>query len=158
MPSTETLAPVRCLIREADDADLNAIVAMGGRFLRGTDYRGRIDDRPEVRARLADELIRNPHGVILVAEEMGQMELVGFLALVLFDHPMSGQRFCTEMAWWVEPHARGRVGVQLLKQGEEWAKLHGAEVMQMVAPTPEVERLYEKKGYTAIERTYQRAL
>lgn len=156
IPDVES--PTRCIIREADDADLNAIVAMGGRFLSSTSYKGHIEDRPDVRARLADDLIRSPHSVILVAEQVGEMELMGFLALHLYRHPLSGQAFCTEIAWWVEPQARGRVGLQLLRRGEEWARIRGAEVIQMIAPTPDVERLYERKGYQSIERSYQKAL
>lgn len=157
MLSTEP--KVQTVIRRADLGDAGAIVAMGGRFLDSSTYSGKIKDCPDVRLRLVTGLINATDGVILVADTKDDPgHLVGFLALFAYSHPMSGQRFCCEVAWWVEPHARGMTGVSLLLEGERWAKSQGCEVMQMIAPTREVEVLYERKGYVPVERHYQRAL
>lgn len=141
--------------RFATRADLDAIVAMGRRFLAASSYRAHVAENPEQMRILAAMLIDGHESVIIVAEDASG--LVGMIGLLLYDHPMSGARVCGELFWWVEPEKRG-IGVRLLKDAERWAKAHGAFALAMIAPTPEVETLYERLGYQAVERAYQRAL
>ena len=157
MASTICTSSDATTIREATHFDINAIVAMGGRFLSSTTYRGRIKDNPTQRAALVMHLIDSDNSVIFVADK-GDDELVGFLGLFTYRHPMSDQLFAAEIAWWVEPEARGKTGLQLLSAGETWAKNQKAEVLQMIAPIQELEQLYLRRGYIPIERHFQKAM
>ena len=63
------------------------------------------------------------------------------------------------MTWWVDPAARG-IGLALLRRAERWAAETGAAAIQMIAPAtnPRVGRIYERRGYRALETSYQRAI
>jgi hypothetical protein len=43
-----------------------------------------------------------------------------------------------------------------LRHADTWAAAHHAARIQMVAPTPDIGRLYERFGYAALETVYQR--
>lgn len=149
-------AAVSTAIREATLEDLQPLVLMSGRFLQQSEYGDFILDNPVRREQTFRGLLATKDAVVLVIDRGG--ELVGFLALVAHDHIISGVRCVAELAWWVEPDARGRAGLELLKWGEQWARCQGAKVMQMVAPNEEVERLYLRMGYQPVERQFQREL
>lgn len=142
------------MIREAVLADVPRLVEMGCRFVRDTPYVEDIPANPDQLDRLARWLI-DGGGIVLVSERDGT--LTGMIGAVRFVHPMSGQATVSEVFWWVEPEARGD-GVKLLKRVERWAREHGVERMTMIAPTPEVGRLYNRLGYHATETSYVRTL
>lgn len=141
------------MIREATEADVDSIVAMGRRFLSETRYRGTIADNPAQMAVLARNLITNEVGVLLVSEAAGV--LTGMFGAFLYVHPISGERMATELFWWVQPEHRGH-GIRLLKHAERWARGQGAKALQMIAPTPDVEAIYSALGYSQVETAYQR--
>lgn len=144
-------------IREANWQDLEEIVQMGHDFLRGTQYVAVIKENPEQMQAMAARLLNDGNGVIFVAQDGFKGPLVGMIGMMAFPHPISAQRVAAEVFWWVTPEARGTTGVRLLKRAEQWAKgLMEAEIIQLVGPTPEVCRLYEKLGYGKIETLYQR--
>jgi GNAT superfamily N-acetyltransferase len=141
--------------RPATAADVDAIVAMGQRFLAQSVYRGHLADNPGQVRTLATSLIASPEGDVLVADDGDG--LVGMLAIVAYPHHLSGEWVAGEVAFWVDPAARG-IGLRLLRDAERWARAHGAARLELIAPTPEVERLYARLGYRPVERTYHRAL
>lgn len=145
------------MVRRAALNDVAAIAEMGSHFLAGSGYSAHISDNPAHRSATAATLIANPDALVLVADR-GDGSLVGMLILVLYAHPLSGQLFAAELVWWVEPDARGKAGLQLLVEGERWARDRGAEAIQMIAPTLDVERIYQRRGYAATERQYQKVL
>jgi hypothetical protein len=61
-----------------------------------------------------------------------------------------------ELMWYMDPAARGG-GLALLARAERWAAEMGAQQIQMIAPAtnPRVGRLYEHRGYRALETSYQ---
>lgn len=142
-------------IREATAADADAIVALGQRFLHGSVYAGKIGDNPAQVRTLALHLIASPDGVVFVAEDA--TGLVGLLAAFAHFHYLSGERTAGEVAWWVDVEKRG-IGIRLLRRAEQWARAQGAVTFQMIAPTPDVEVLYERLGYAPVERWYQRSV
>jgi GNAT superfamily N-acetyltransferase len=105
---------------------------------------------------LAASLIASGTGTILVAREAGVM--VGMLGLTAFAHPLSGLWTVAELFWYVQPSARGTLGLRLLKAGERWARDRHALRLQTVAPTVEVERLYQRLGFHAVERSFEKVL
>lgn len=143
-------------IREATAEDVPDLVEMGLRF-RAHVYRDTLAENRERLEALALEMVSTPDRVVFVAEEDRTQRLCGMLGIVVFGHPMSGERQATEVFWWVEPEYRG-VGIRLLRVGERWAQMRGAVTMQMVAPSESagVGRLYERLGYREIERAFQR--
>lgn len=144
-------------LREAVQSDLPMLVAMGQRFLASSLYRGVITENVDQMAATASMLVDSPDGCVIVAETDGSGP-VGMLGVVAFTHHISGERVGGEVFWWVEPAARGTVGVRLLKAAEAWARAHGASQIQMIAPNERVATLYARLGYQAMETTYLRSL
>lgn len=144
-------------IREATDADVPPIVAMAQAFLRETPYGQHMPTRPEALAAFAGRLIMSPDGVILVAPQP-YGDLAGMIALWSYLHPMSGEVVASELVWWVNPAARGSLGVRLVRRAEAWARAKGAVVLQMIAPThaPRVGEFYRALGFDEIETSYQK--
>jgi GNAT superfamily N-acetyltransferase len=141
-------------IREATADDVEALVLMGEEFL-GSVYAGKIHASADALRRLSLNLIISPDAVIYVAEVHGV--IVGMMGLMRYLHPMSGELTASEVMWWVNPDRRGS-GVRLFRVGEAWAQASGATVIQMIAPSPDVERFYARVGYVPVERTYQRRI
>lgn len=147
------------VVRQATVADIPAIVALGQTFLKTTAYGhllGRVADRSlETVCRLCFE-----HGAIFIADDEGGA--LGFIALLGVPHPFTGEGFADEIAWFVEPSARGeqRVGPLLLGAAELWATSRGFGMIKMVAPAdhPIVGRYYRRRGYTEAETTYYKRL
>lgn len=142
-------------LREATAADLDRLVEMGEHFIDQSVYRTKLAKNAEQLRALAAQIIASPDGVVLVAEDADS--LVGMLAAIVYAHHMSGERIAGEVAWWVEPSHRG-VGLRLLRRVEQWAHEKGAVSLQMIAPTADVETLYQRLGFEPVERTYQRRL
>lgn len=142
------------VIRSATATDVPAIVDMGLRFLRESEYHTRMPANPEAMARTANFLLDSPDRALFVAERGGH--LIGMIGLALSMQPLSGEIVAGEWFWYVTPDARGRTGVRLLRQAETWARSAGAAVLVMVAPNADVERLYASSGYDRFEVTYQR--
>lgn len=142
-------------IRPAVAADVPEIVEMGMRFGKQSTYREHITLSATHLRDLAERLIVVEDGTIVVAQGAGG-DLIGMIALHAFEHPMSGELVVLELAWWVEPAARGRAGILLLRAAEKWAQSVGASILQMVAPNAEVEHFYESIGMVPVERTFQR--
>jgi GNAT superfamily N-acetyltransferase len=148
---TETRAAV---IRAATEADIPALVAMGQQFRAQTGYRTIIAESAAQMATLCRQLLGGL-GTILVLEHDGA--LVGMIGLHCAPHFLSLEMMAGEVFWWVDPSRRGH-GLRLLRAAEAWARDQGAVSLQLIAPDERVERLYERLGYRAIERTYLRRL
>ncbi len=128
---------------------------MGMRFLAETIYRRFMTGKPEQIAATIAQLLSSPNGTILVSDDDGH--ITGMIGVLIFDHPFSGERTASDVAWWVDPEARGH-GIRLLHAAEEWARENGAKNMVMVAPDTRVGGIYARLGYTPIELSYQKGL
>jgi GNAT superfamily N-acetyltransferase len=146
------------IIRDATEHDVPQILPMAARFLASTPYGQLLPTEPErleafVRAILAI-------GVAFVAEDHGGA-LVGMIAFVVAEHPISGQEYADEQAWWVSPECRGgSIGPKLLHAAEAWARQRGLTMVKMVAPVASegVAAYYERIGYEAVEVSYVKQL
>lgn len=148
------------IIRPATLEDSAAVCRMAIRFLEETPY-GELVTPNEVK--IAQLLLQCLDlGVIFVAEleDASPHTLVGFLALVALAHPVSGDPFAEELAWWVEPEARHlSIGPRLLREGERWAVANQLRMLKMVAPAGSpVSGFYERRGYRLVELTYCKQL
>jgi GNAT superfamily N-acetyltransferase len=140
-------------IRPATLSDVPRLVAMGRAQLVAT-YGDAVADAPAALEALATQLVTSPTAACFVADRDG--EVVGMIGVVGYAHHLSGEPTAGEVMWWVDPDARG-CGVALLRRAERWAAETGARTIQMIAPArhPLVGRLYERRGYTAMETIYQ---
>jgi len=146
-------------IRPATRDDIPRLVTMTRRFIAGSLYAHVLTDSPEAVAAVYTHLVDDASGGVFVAET--EAGVVGLLALARTTSLFSGQRLAVEVAWWVEPEARG-CGQALLKAGERWAVESGADQIQMVAPAcadgQRVGRLYARRGYAPLETHYLAAV
>ena len=145
------------IIREATLEDAAPIVCMAIRFLEETPYGHLFAPNEQKLTELLLQVLT--HGVIFVAERADHT-LAGFLALVTLEHPISGERYADELAWWVNPESRsGSIGPRLLAAAEEFARTAGIGMLKMVAPAgTDVGRFYERLGYAAVETSYHKRL
>jgi GNAT superfamily N-acetyltransferase len=143
------------VIREAEEADIPALVAMAQRFIRESSYEGKIASNADVLTKLMGNLIGSNEGCIFVSEQGSKV--TGMIGAYLYVHPFSGENIAGEAFWWVEPEYRGG-GVKLMLEVEKWARAKGADRLTMIAPSPKVETLYQALGYGKLETHYQKDL
>lgn len=148
-------------VRRATSEDLPRLLDMGGRFARETVYRERFTADPARIKALAEQLVAGDAGqgsAVWVAQDPAGV-IVGMIGMFVYEHPLSGERIASEVFWWVEPeHRRGGHALRLLESAERWARWANAASVYMVAPTSDVARIYERRGYFQLETTYARAL
>lgn len=146
------MAPATTTIRPATLADVSALVTMGVRFIRETQYAPLITVNPLALRALAVQLIEsvaNP-SILLVAERDGV--LIGMFGLMVYPHPMSWDRTAAELMWWSDSPG---YGMRLFRAGKRWAIDQGAVILQMIAPTEEVAAIYMRVGFKPVETTWQ---
>lgn len=141
-------------IRPATLEDLPWLVDQGVAFLSTTGYAAALPPAPAAIARTMTALVESPEAAVLVLEDAAGARQ-GAIGLMLSVHLWTGERYAGELFWWVTPGARGG-GLRLLRAGERWAQDRGARFLQMVAPTAQVGRVYERFGYAWLEAGYQR--
>lgn len=142
-------------IREATFDDVPRLVELGCEFLKNSRYQGSIAPNPDAMALLVGALIEQPHGLVLVSEDGG--EVTGMIGVIATFHPMSGEKVMSEMFWYVTPDKRGH-GVRLLFAAEKWAKHHGIAKSIMISPTKKVSSLYRRLGYSKLEEQFVKAI
>lgn len=142
-------------VRLATLADVPTLTAMGQTFLSSL-YAGLLADNPAALATLASTLIGRDDSVVFVADDP-HAGVVGMIAMMVYAHPMSGERVASELFWWVEPAHRG-IGVKMLRQAQLWATARDAVLLQMIAPTPDVAAFYTRLGFQPVETTFLKRL
>jgi GNAT superfamily N-acetyltransferase len=142
------------IVRAATPADRDLITAMALRFHASTPYASLLAVDP-IRIGLLFDLA-TAQGVVLVAENVEALDILGFLGLVVLEHPLSGDRYAEEVAWWVEPAYRsGTLGPKLLREAEAWCRRAGCVFLKMAAPAgTTVGLFYERQGYAAVETAF----
>jgi GNAT superfamily N-acetyltransferase len=142
-------------IRDATEADVDAIVAMSSKFYATTNYRSYASMDADTVASLVRMLIDT--SIMLVAEDAG--EVIGMAGLVvapfLFNASIKGAH---EVVWYVSPDSRGNgAGKELLMTIEQQAKAKGCRIIQMLtlATSPvQAGQYYERAGYAHSETCY----
>jgi hypothetical protein len=142
-------------VRDAGEADLLRVFEMGVAFLvSAPDYASIVEWTPEKVEELTRWLTLGETNRVLVLEA-ADGALVGMLAIAITPNLWGDGTIAEEVAWWVEPAARGRSGLKLLGAGEEWARQNGALVLRMVAPRgSQIGTVYERRGYVPLESIY----
>jgi GNAT superfamily N-acetyltransferase len=143
------------VIRPATLADVPRLVAMGLRFRRESPYAALFAENVDQLTDLAERLVTGEASTMLVEARGGAV--LGMIGLTVYPESFSGVPVCGEVAFWVEPEARG-AGVGLVRAAEAWAQAHGCQVLHLGAPDARVETFYERLGYVPVERSYHRRL
>jgi hypothetical protein len=144
-------------VRPATEADVPVLIEMGCRFIASSRYAGLMAAVPAQQAQLTATLLAQ--GGCWVLE--GPEGVVGMLGLVLAPLPMTGELAALECMWWVEPGWRhGASALQMWEEGEAWARNQGATCIQMIQPVGQeaLGVLYRRRGYVAVETTWQKPL
>ena len=84
----------------------------------------------------------------------------GVLMATATEHPFGPVMTARETLWWIDPAHRGRAAQRMLDAYEDWARHQGCAFAGMagLGSDPAVGRLYERRGYVAVERNYMKAL
>jgi hypothetical protein len=148
------------LIREAKVADVDALIAMGHRFLGMSPFAPHSDLIDDDLAWAICNLIDN--GIVFVAEKDDQIvgAIAGQISSLWFNRR---SRVAVELAWWVdENHRNGRAAIGLLRFFEEWAIARGATMIVMSDLTINGENpldpLFKKLGYSVVERSHVKGI
>jgi len=171
------------MIREATAADTPRLVAMAERFLASSEYGVWMPSTAEQIAAVVATVMQV--GVFYVAEvdsgarvpgicisidgeawhapggcDVCRPVIVGMLALIEAEHPMSEETYCEEIAWWVEPeHRSGTAGPRLHAAGEAWARARGIRIMRMLSPAgSDLGVYYRRLGYVEVETAWLKRL
>lgn len=134
------------MIREATLEDIPRILDIGRRFcsLAGQQF-----NEPVLAQSLA-EMITADSSVILVSDG-------GVIAGIAYPYYFSGELVAQELFWWADSG-----GLKLLQAFEEWARNAGAKRVLMIClesvEPDRVARIYTRRGYIPIERTFMRTI
>lgn len=79
----------------------------------------------------------------------------GVLALMVFEHPLTGRLAAQVLAWYVTPAARG-YGLRLWHAAREWAAWRGVEEWYSAAMVERAHRLWQRLGFKPLEMVYYR--
>ncbi|MDA5547377.1 GNAT family N-acetyltransferase [Yersinia massiliensis] len=136
------------MIRPATIDDIPALVALGARMHRESRY-VTFSFNEDKCAALAVSLINAEFGVVLVVEESDQ--LVGWVAGGIGEQYFSHERMAFEYGVFIAAeHRGGTAGYRLVKAFIDWAKNHGAAVINMGITTGVHENrtgeLYQRLG------------
>jgi GNAT superfamily N-acetyltransferase len=147
------------VIRSACASDVDVVQRMAARFLSAEGpYGDRFRADPDRIAALVTHLTTATAAAAgFIAEQDGQA--VGMFGVFSFVHPIIGDVIASELCWWIEPEARGsRIGLELLRAAEDWAKARAAVWMEMIAPNERVGQFYERLGYARTDVHYLKRL
>ncbi len=133
------------MIRPATLADIPQLAEWGQRFAE--------------RAKLVDHVGYEPADMVNTFKVMIEDHLVlvgenGAIGAMKGPHPFNYTHICAqEVFWWSE----GREGLRLLDGLETWARANCHSLRMITLESVDADRtarLYERKGYTPLERGY----
>ncbi len=139
------------MIREAVVADIPRLLDMGARFAERAGLVDHVGYNPDDMADTFRLMIENPAHLVLIGES-------GAVGALSGPHPFNhAHTIAQEVFWWSE----GREGLRLLQAYEDWAaeRCHSVGMITLEAVEPDrTARLFERKGYRPLERTFLKVL
>ena len=134
------------MIRRAVLDDIPRLLEMGARFAAKSNIAKSVGYDPATMARTFEALIANDHP-IFISES-------GAIGATLIEHPFNASHVVAqEMFWWSE----GKDGLALMDALESYCqeRAHSLIMIALEAIRPEaVGRLYERKGFAPLERSF----
>lgn len=138
----------------ATKEDLSEVMRMAMNFLEVSGYK-EYSDEASIEKLFGGIITSAPtEGICILSPNQGF--IIGACTPFLFGQCL----LATEVAWWVEPEARGSgEGLKLLNAFEYWAKnVAGCRLISMTSLNKDVEKVYKKNGYKLYERAYMKVL
>lgn len=150
------------MLRLGTEGDENVIFSLVQKFFRQTKYGHLPIDYIETSSLIRSFVSGLNDDLICILWEK-ENKVTGILAGQIQVIPLLGRKVAVECLWWVDPEDRGsEAGAQLLDAFEHWAKLRGAEMIQMMSLPDRtgkaLSRYYRKRGYDLTEVTYTKEL
>ncbi len=138
------------MIREAVEADIPAIMALGKRFADEAGVTGAVGWDDDAVEGMLQAMIEGEH-ILLVGDR-------GMIGGLVFGHPFSGRKVFQELFWRNEGPAMQ--GIRLLEEAERLARERGCERSMMIEieTMPGAARIYERRGYLPAERNFIKVL
>lgn len=143
-------------IRNAQIEDLDALSAIGSKFLQYSRYSKMVDpSSDDIRDGIR---VMIDHGCVMVAEIDG--EVVGAIGGTPVNLWFSRSTpVVAELAWWVnEEHRNGSIGVKLLWAFEDWAQSIGARAICLsdlvLGDGAPVSKILSRLGYSMVEQAH----
>ena len=149
------------VIRTATVDDIPACLMMGRAFFDESGFSAELSCDPGSLRETFSHLIYSDDGVLLIAER--GTEPIGMAGAIAYPNYFNrAEKSAQEMFWWMRPDARGgHDGVRLLRGLEHWAQSRHCRSITMIC-LPELgspaERVYQRTGYRASERSYIKRL
>jgi GNAT superfamily N-acetyltransferase len=143
-------------IRNATEADVDTIVRMARHFIAFAPHATIAEYEDTDLANAIRACME--HGVLLVAEQ--DDAVVGMLFGIVSGLWFAPRTlWASELAWWVEPAARGgTAGIRLVTAFQDWALKQGAKVVAMSSlhldHDTRVGNVLERMGFSPSEHTY----
>lgn len=143
-------------IRNATEADVDTIVKMARHFIAFAPHAAVAEYDDEDLANAARACMQ--HGLLIVAEQ--DNEIIGMLLGIVSGLWFAPRTlWASELAWWVEPAARGgTAGIRLVTAFQDWAREQGAKVVAMSSlhldHDTRVGNVLERMGFEQSEHTY----
>jgi GNAT superfamily N-acetyltransferase len=150
------------MLKIAKAEDIPAIVDMTIRFLSYVDYHNMPTDPDKVRAVVENIVTSDPEKNIIILSMDGD-KIAGMIAAVTQEALFHDAKIAVEIGWWVEPeYRRSTHNKQLLDAFEFWAKKLNCSHTQMSMMETEnaekIERVYQRRKYKRVERSYLKEL
>lgn len=138
-------------MRIAELEDSLVILEMAEKFIAATEYSHWFD-----RATVSDlitSFINSPRDERIII-----LDDFGFIAGQATKFPFGPELMASEVAWWIDPEARGEnKGRKLMEAFEYWAKnVAKCKFISMTSLDKNVEKIYKNKGYKLYERAYMK--
>lgn len=146
------------IIRPATHADVLSLIEMGAAFHAASGLAEIATfEREDFAATLRNMIDAEP-AILLVAEGDDIIGMAGALVFPFYFNAL--HKTAQEVFWYVDPAARGNVGVALLDGLEQAAREKGCESMIMIEldRLRPVSALYERRGYSRAEHSWIRRL
>lgn len=131
--------------------DLEKILEMAMKFVGITGYDA-LSNEDDIKL-LIQDFLEAPHDrKIIILDDFG------FIAGQATKFPFGPEMLASEVAWWIDPEARGEnKGRKLMEAFEYWAKnVAKCKFISMTSLDKDVEKIYKNKGYKLYERAYMK--
>jgi GNAT superfamily N-acetyltransferase len=143
-------------LKIAKALDFDNVKEMCLKFHAESIYKDKEIDDDKVETLVSEYIHLTDDRIVILGLLEGQP--AGIIAGRILPLLFSEETVATETVWWVDPKHRGsRLGLQLVEAFEYWAKkVKKANLLQMsgLANTPEIDKLYQRLGYTLTEKVY----
>ena len=149
-------------VRRARREDKKAFVRQAEAFFDVSPMSTRVNFDKHGFAKFYDQKLESDTVAFWVVELDGKV--VGICGAMIFPLYFSPETMTAqELFWWIEPEARGTTAnKQMMFEMQSWAEQAGASQFFMIAlendRSKAMERVYNRNGFTPIERTFTKEL